>query len=117
MTQEPIRLQDNDVIRLEKLPTHFFIKAKTFLGCDFWQAFYNHIISTIGAPDRDLCDGLFQDGINCELLRPNETWQNVKLKISIEFIPEAEEESQREEAEEVENRASPLDEIRKMAKE
>jgi hypothetical protein len=59
---------------------------------------------------------LFGEGVNCEILRPNASWQKGKIRISLEFCPDETKVTEISESNKSENsQLSPtLDDIRQM---
>jgi KGK domain len=123
MTQEPIRLQNDDVVWLASETGLFVINYKTFLSGDFLKSLSRQCERIVHSSNNEIRDQWFISGMDCEVLQPSKDWQKGKVRICLEFIPEVEEEEEQlsseeaEEVEEVEPEASPLDEIRKLAKE
>jgi KGK domain len=123
MTQEPIRLQNDDVVWIANETGLFVINYKTFLSGDFLNSLNQQCQRIVHPSNVEIRDKWFMSGIDCEVLQPSKNWQKGKVRICLEFIPEVEEEEEQlsseeiEEAEEVEAESSPLDEIRKLAKE
>jgi KGK domain len=118
MTQKLQHLQDKDVVWIESKNDPFVIEHETFLANEFLKELGRQCENIQDSSDEETRSSWFGEGIDCEVLKPNHAWQKGKVRIRLEFIPEVEEEiSSSEEEDEIEPEASPLDEIRKLAKE
>ena len=108
MTQEPHNLQGNDVVRIS-VSSNFVIPHTTFISSYFLASFCNQCkgIQFSSAPEWRY--KWFISGMDCEVLKPNQNWQKGKVRIGLVFIPDVDEEEEPSEE-------SPLDEIRKIAK-
>ncbi len=93
MSDKSILLSENDVLSVKGedniVLTHHTYKVSELV---------NGIMQRI---DHYKQERWCKQGVDCEVLVPNKTWQKGKVKISIEFIPDQE------------NSPSPLDDVRK----
>lgn len=119
MTQESKRLQENDIVWIETENDPFVIKYKTFRAGEFVTELGQQCENIEDSSDDRTRHSWFCEGMDCQVLIPNKPWQKGKVRICLEFIPEVEEDEpeNKEDIEKIEPEASPLDEIRKMAKE
>jgi KGK domain len=106
-------VERNDVIHLIDSADRMTINQDTFLVDEFINQLRvqiqrsNHLNGS-----QDIRHKWFVSGVECHVLSPHNGWQSGKLKIRLEFTADEEEEEEEDSSEE-----SPLDEIRKMAKE
>lgn len=73
-------LNSDDVVRVDRF---VLVKHSPFLGTQFVVALQNLLAA------ENASALVNNSGVPCEVLKPGESWQKGKLRIRLEFVPDA----------------------------
>ena len=74
-------IKGNEVISINDKKENILINHRTYKAEDFIQKLAQNIDYSKGGK-------WLSEGIDCEILSPNQNWQKGKIKICVQFIPD-----------------------------
>ena len=74
-------INDNEVISITNKEDNILIDHHTYKAGDFVQKLKDNIHYSKSGK-------WLEEGVPCEILSPNHNWQNGKIKICVQFIPD-----------------------------
>lgn len=74
-------INGNEVISISDKKDNVLINHHTYKAEEFLKRLGDHV-------DHHKREKWIEEGVPCEILSPNQTWQKGKIKICLQFIPE-----------------------------
>ncbi|GAB4290747.1 MAG: hypothetical protein Fur0025_25720 [Oscillatoriaceae cyanobacterium] len=92
MTDKPDYITGDYVINISDDTQLILISNQTFLASEFMKATRKQLLANVSQTYVHYKEGWFDDGVECKVLKPGAKWQKGKIRITLEFTPDEDEE-------------------------